>query len=310
MSSAFRFRSHRYAKCHLSGKTFKSPETNYPALSRAAYDCGTEKGYAVNANRTIASVLSLIAPLFSLVTQDEYRILRETVRMQDVRDAWGAQECDGRDAGGASNAQGAWECLATVLGNDAEQAACCERAFALPSWQVRSLLQNEVLVAGMPLATLPVESLYKPWSSEPGNAYGAQRGLYLGDPARHVQSVYQALQIKVPERFAATPDHMALLLDLLGLFLESGNSQAARDLAADHFDWLGDYDVALARTAVDAAQAPAYDAAKRALMAEGIAHLRALTAVVDRLAKEIRADARAAAQAATREPLAACGDVR
>ena len=156
--------------------------------------------------------------------------------------------------------------------------------FALPSWEVRSTLQNEVLLPGMPLAALPVESLYKPWSSAPGNAFGAQRGLYLGDAARHLQSVYATLQIEVPAHFAATPDHLALTLDLLALFLQNGNAQAAADVARDHLDWLDDYDAVLCRSADGAARSERLDNVRRAALAEGIAHLRALVALAGRAA--------------------------
>lgn len=148
-------------------------------------------------------------------------------------------------------------------------------------------MQNYVLLPGMPLAALPVESLYKPWSAAPGNAFGAQRGLYLGDSAQHIQAVCAALELDVPERYAAMPDHLSLLLDLLALFVESGNAQAAADLAADHFDWLGDYDVALARKAADAARADGLDPARRAALEEGIAHLRALVALTAALVRAV-----------------------
>lgn len=148
-------------------------------------------------------------------------------------------------------------------------------------------MQNYVLLPGMPLAALPVESLYKPWSAAPGNAFGAQRGLYLGDSAQHIQAVCAALELDVPERYAAMPDHLSLLLDLLALFVESGNAQAAADLAADHFDWLGDYDVALARKAADATRAAALDPVRRAALEEGIAHLRALVALTAALVRAV-----------------------
>ena len=72
------------------------------------------------------------------------------------------------------------------------------------------------------------------------------------------------------------PDHLALLLELLAFFLEGGNHEAAHTLVQDHFDWLDDYDVALANRAAQAAEAPALDEAKRRDLAEGIAFQRAL----------------------------------
>ncbi|MDJ1650256.1 MULTISPECIES: molecular chaperone TorD family protein [Gordonibacter] len=231
-----------------------------------------------------ARLLSLIAPLFSHLCEKEYAEVRENL-------AWPA-------------ARNAVACLA----ENADERRLFERACRLPAWPERSLLQNEVLVSGMPLAALPVESLYKPWSLEPGNAYGAQRGLFLGDPARHLQAVYAALDLTVPDQFVATPDHLALELDLLGLLVESGNVAAARDVAADHLDWLPAYDDALSRAAEQAAGTTRLDESHRAGLAEGIAHLRALTALAGRLVRE--ATFAPAAHAQPTEPLATCGDVQ
>ena len=215
----------------------------------------------VDATSNVVTVLSLIAPLFSVLTETEYG---DVSKIAEQPEALGAV-------------------AALAEGEDRDLSA---RAVALPSWEVRSLLQNEVLLPGMPLAALPVESLYKPWSAAPGNAFGAQRGLYLGDAARHLQSVYATLQIEVPARFAATPDHLALTLDLLALFLQSGNAQAAADVAHDHLDWLDDYDAALAGSAEAAARSERLDGARRAALAEGIGHLRALVALAKQAAAQ------------------------
>ena len=225
----------------------------------------------MDATSNVVTVLSLIAPLFSVLTEAEYGDVSKIAMQPEMRDAATAEDDaaspfpDEAFPGGAGG-------------------ALFPHPFALPSWEVRSTLQNEVLLPGMPLAALPVESLYKPWSSAPGNAFGAQRGLYLGDAARHLQSVYATLQIEVPAHFAATPDHLALTLDLLALFLQNGNAQAASDVARDHLDWLDDYDAALCRSADGAARSERLDNARRAALAEGIAHLRALVALAGRAA--------------------------
>ncbi|WP_080801884.1 molecular chaperone TorD family protein [Arabiibacter massiliensis] len=149
----------------------------------------------------------------------------------------------------------------------------------------RRVVEREVLTPGMPLAAMPVESLYKPWTSLPGSQFGGSRGLYLGDAARHVQSLYDALQVEVPERFAAMPDHLSLLCELLALYVEAGNDEAARRLAQDHFDWLDAYDAALAERAEQAASAPAYDEEGRAALARGIGQVRAHVALAAGLAR-------------------------
>ena len=85
-----------------------------------------------------------------------------------------------------------------------------------------------MLTPGMPLAAMPVESLYKPWTSLPGSQFGGARGLYLGDAARHVQALYEALKVEIPKRFAAMPDHLSLLCELLALYMEAGNKEEAK----------------------------------------------------------------------------------
>lgn len=209
-----------------------------------------EKGRTVPVTKNTASLLSLIAPLFSYLKDEDYGHVLQNAAWQDVRVAAGPS-----------------------LGE----------ALALPAWEARSSFQNELLVSGMPLAAMPVESLYKAWSAQVGNAFGATRGLYLGDPARHLGAVYEQLAIHVPEAFASMPDHLTLELELLALLLEAGNDAAARQLATDHFDWLGDYDAALADRADMVAHNGALVPARRRNLLDGIAFLRALTALANRI---------------------------
>lgn len=158
-------------------------------------------------------------------------------------------------------------------------------ALSLPPWPVRSSLQNDVLVSGMPFAAMPVESLYKAWSGQSGNAFGASRGLYLGDAARHLSAVYDKLAIEVPAAFASMPDHLTLQLELLALMLEAGNDNAVRDLVSDHFDWLGAYDAALSDRR-DLVQAGALPDQRRQDLLRGIDFLQALVVFTDRIVHE------------------------
>lgn len=151
----------------------------------------------------------------------------------------------------------------------------------------RRMVEREVLTPGMPLAAMPVESLYKPWTSLPGSQFGGARGMYLGDAARHAQTLYDALQVEVPERFAAMPDHLTLLCELLALYVEAGNEEAARLLARDHFDWLDAYDAALSERAERAASVSAYHEEGRAALARGIGQVRAYVALLGGLAQRI-----------------------
>ena len=121
----------------------------------------------------------------------------------------------------------------------------------------RRMVEREVLTPGMPLAAMPVESLYKPWTSLPGSQFGGARG----------------------------PDHLSLLCELLALYMEAGNKEAARLLAQDHFDWLDAYDAALDERAERAASASAFDEEERAALARGIGQVRAYVALLGELAR-------------------------
>ena len=92
------------------------------------------------------SLLSLIAPLFSSLSAQEYAEVRENPPWDAVCAASSQEAADPAER---------------------ETLGC---ACALPDWPQRSLLQNEVLVSGMPLAAMPVEALYKPWASDSRNA--------------------------------------------------------------------------------------------------------------------------------------------
>lgn len=177
----------------------------------------------------------------------------------------------GADGFAAAAEARAWDGMAALAGVSIEA----------PSAAARHAFESYLLVPGLPLAALPVESLYKPWRT-PDGSQRASRGLYGGESAEHARALFAACGLETPQEFAAMPDHLALLLELLAFFLEGGNHEAARTLVQDHFDWLDDYDIALANRAAQTAEAPAFDEAKRRDLAEGIAFQRALVAAANR----------------------------
>ena len=77
----------------------------------------------------------------------------------------------------------------------------------------------------------------------------------------------------------------SLLCELLALYMEAGNKEAARLLAQDHFDWLDAYDAALDERAERAASASAFDEEERAALARGIGQVRAYVALLGELAR-------------------------
>lgn len=205
----------------------------------------------------LACLLSFAAPLFSRLSDDAY------------------------EAAVADDAWAAFELEAAGLFRDEAKRVRLLSALEPLDPGAYAAFRNEVLVAGMPFSVLPVESLYKRWSEREGNAFGAARGLYLGDSARHMMALYQELELEVPQEFASMPDHLSLELEVLALFLEAGNHAAARTFAAEHLDWLADYDEALAGKAEAVATNELFSDERRLATGRGIAFLRALLVVVE-----------------------------
>lgn len=208
--------------------------------------------------RAVAPVLACIAPLFA-------RLSSEALLDAMAGEGWAlVQDAAVREAADADE-RSRWTAALAPLDAGGREALC-----------------DELLVPGLPYAVMPVESLYKPWSAQQGNAFGAARGLYLGDPARHLFDVYRQLSLEVPEAFASMPDHLTLELELLSLVLDAGNVAAARQLVLDHLDWLGAYDEALARREAAIGENGALAAARRANLVRALGFLRALVALTER----------------------------
>jgi TorA maturation chaperone TorD len=85
-----------------------------------------------------------------------------------------------------------------------------------------------------------VESTYKPWTSDKNCLLGfsGEKGLLLGDCALHIQSIFQALSLRVPPDFQGTPDHLVLELELLSHLYGFASEDQIRRFIADHLDWI------------------------------------------------------------------------
>ena len=114
-----------------------------------------------------------------------------------------------------------------------------------PSYEEYRSFCNAVLTPGIPGSVVPVESFYRPWSDLLPTGMGASTGYYLSDHARHIEALCEQLEITVPERFAAMPDHLSVLLEILMFLQFNAPESSSRDFIEDHFDWLGEYRAAL-----------------------------------------------------------------
>lgn len=147
-------------------------------------------------------------------------------------------------------------------------------------------LGTTVLEGGMPLAALPVESLYKPWNGRTGSP----KGMYLGPSATQMTALFRALDLELPQEFSAMPDHLSLLLETLSVFLDAHNVSEAAEFARAHLDWLADYRGALedrqARLAW-ALENGTYDPELGEPLSCAIASLKQATLVVDYALRDV-----------------------
>lgn len=108
---------------------------------------------------------------------------------------------------------------------------------------------------GRPRGALrPIESVYKPWTSDPTAelALARSRGWLGGDPAAHLRDLYQAVGITTPRALAHAPDHLALELEFMAVLVEHGTVAQQRLFLQQHLDWLPDLVAAAEALAVPA----------------------------------------------------------
>lgn len=160
-------------------------------------------------------------------------------------------------------------------------AESCATLPALPGERVHAVTQSHLFVAGMPLAALPIESHYRPWSTGAGGVFGSQKGLYGGESASHLTYVYELLGLEIPQAFSAMPDHLTLIADLIVVLYDAGEDELAAQVARDHFGWLGSYADALAKREGLVDGISAFSEEKKRDLHEGIRFYQALVEVID-----------------------------
>ncbi|CAM3707481.1 molecular chaperone [Mesobacillus zeae] len=97
---------------------------------------------------------------------------------------------------------------------------------------------------------IPVESLYKQWTADPSCTlpFAKSKGYLLGDPAMHVKFILNEFEMEIPEEYKSTPDHLAVLLELLSYFILHAPDEFTFHFMDDHFDWLEEFLLRLAET--------------------------------------------------------------
>ncbi|MEW6350584.1 MAG: molecular chaperone TorD family protein [Thermodesulfobacteriota bacterium] len=82
------------------------------------------------------------------------------------------------------------------------------------------------------------ESVYKPWTTDPSHPLAGKTGFTRGDPAAHMEAVLAACGV-CWDSDDRPPDHLSVLLEFLGLLMETGQARAVGPFCTDHLDWLG-----------------------------------------------------------------------
>lgn len=90
---------------------------------------------------------------------------------------------------------------------------------------------------------LPVESLYKEWTMDSGCTlpFARSKGYLMGDSALHIRFILEKFEMEIPADFEQMPDHLSILLELLGFFIEHAHDDFIVQFLHEHFDWLDDF---------------------------------------------------------------------
>lgn len=96
-------------------------------------------------------------------------------------------------------------------------------------------------------AVTPVESLFKPWTEDDTCTlpFAREKGYLLGDSALHIKFILDELKIDIPKEYQGIPDHLSILLELAGYFIEYAPEKFTEEFFEDHLDWLAELETQL-----------------------------------------------------------------
>ncbi|MEW6410044.1 MAG: molecular chaperone TorD family protein [Nitrospirota bacterium] len=111
------------------------------------------------------------------------------------------------------------------------------------SGNVYTLLKDEyrkLFIGPIPPYIVPVESVYKRWSDDPGCklAIAGEKGYLMGDPAIDMIKRYQANGIVIPDKYSSMPDHIALELEYMSYLCNNASKREQREFLETHLDWI------------------------------------------------------------------------
>ncbi len=168
----------------------------------------------------IASVCAQVAPVFTQLKEEEAKVVLQSAPWRDL-------------------------------------SKLSERPINEPTLHDFHILRTMLFLPGVAFAALPVESLYKPRQMPDGTC--VSHGMYGGPSARHIEYLCQELGFDIPREFSATPDHMAILLELVSVFAQASNEKMLTCFIEDHFDWLETYQETLKSRIAQAHESSVFD---------------------------------------------------
>ena len=112
----------------------------------------------------------------------------------------------------------------------------------LPDLATASAAYRQSFVFPVHARVLPVESVYRRWTSDASAEvpFAAEKGLLLSDHALHMKDLYEAFGISLPTEYESMPDHLCLELEFAALLLEHHQEEKYALFLAEHLDWLDD----------------------------------------------------------------------
>ena len=87
---------------------------------------------------------------------------------------------------------------------------------------------------------IPVESVYRQWTSDTTAElpFATDKGLLMSDHALHMNSLYNAYGITIPQAYHSLPDHICLELEFAALLLELNETDRYFIFIRVHLNWL------------------------------------------------------------------------
>ncbi|TAN45140.1 MAG: hypothetical protein EPN22_03865 [Nitrospirae bacterium] len=99
---------------------------------------------------------------------------------------------------------------------------------------------RRLFLGPMPPYIVPVESVYKKWTNDPGCklSMSGEKGYLMGDPAMDMINRYRASEIVIPDKYSSMPDHLSLELEYMSFLCSNASKREQQEFLLKHLDWI------------------------------------------------------------------------